>query len=426
MKKGLFKYVLLIGSLQLLADCTPDDPDYRDNDTVDVNTITAVKLKPNHSMVLADGKATLDLRPVVYQDKAAVVAHRVDDAWLEYRTVSGISLDRYFKTDDPRLCGTTLQVYAKLKEKEVYSDTVDITVTTPLNPDLNEIDIPVVFHIVQTTEDIVSYGGEFSRERVEQILSKLNNAFSGLVSVNPTGVDTKVRFKPALYDPKGKLLEEPGINPVEVEKILTDNKYEDFLVQEKLIWEPARYMNIWLISDGDNQVSKFCYNISNACKPYYKNSGVTDLPQGMQLGDYQESNGWLPKEVGLIYKLQLFNQSGWVQGREEENEFIYYVGNYLGLVPTWGYMKWGNPVAANDYCTDTQKYLVDTGEGADNTGWKKKGDAGFEFTAENIMDDQISLHRSVTKDQCLRMRWILENCPERAAWKSDFAFTGKQ
>lgn len=423
MKKDLLRFALLLSCLQLLFSCSPDDQEYIDNDIVDMNSITAIKLKPNHNKILADGKATLELHPVLYKGTAEVVHHRVEDSWLEYYTLSGIKAERYFTTTDRNLYGLTLKVYAKLKDKNIYSDTVAFTVLEPLDLNLKEITIPIVFHIIQTTEDVVSYGGEFGQDRVELIVSRLNNAFSGMVAA-PVGVDTKIRFKLAVYAPDGSKLNEAGINRVEVENISTDNNYADFLRQQKLIWDPGKYMNIWLISDGDNKVTNFGYDISNNCKPRYMKPGAEQIPEGSNLTELAGEKNWESNEAGLLYKLQLFNLPGFVQGRKENNDFNFYVGTYLGLLPTWGYVLWGSTVKAQDYCGDTQKYVVDSENATKNTGWEKKNEE-YEFTAENIMDDQISLHRSVSREQCLRMRWVLENCPERAAWKSDFAFIGK-
>lgn len=422
MKKNILKYMLLGG---LFLSCTPEDPSYTDNDQVDVNTVTSVTLHPNHRMVLADGRATLDLCPALFRGDARIPDHRVDSNWLEFFTLSGQQVDRRFTTSDAGLCGTELKVYARLKGKAIYSDTVAFTVTEPLATDLQEMEIPVVFHIIQTTEDIVSYGGKFTSDRIEQIMSRLNNAFSALVSANPVGVDTKIRFRPALYDPQGRQLDEPGIHRIEVTSIPADNLYADFLKAEKAVWTPDRYMNIWLISDGTNSITNFGYTISRECRPRYTTGETTDVPEGLELTPLPEGKEWEPKEAGLIYKLQLFNLSSFTQGKSQDNVFIHYVGNYLGLLPTWGYLLYGNTVAAQDYCADTQKYTIDQDQQSKNTGWEKTADDGYTFTAENIMDDQISLHRSVSRDQCLRMRWVLQHCPERAFWKSRFAFEGK-
>jgi hypothetical protein len=69
-----------------------------------------------------------------------------------------------------------------------------------------------------------------------------------------------------------------------------------------------------------------------------------------------------------------------------------------------------------DYCSGVGN--------SENTDWYKTFD-GCYFRAENIMDDSRGVHCSVSRDQAIRMRWFLNNCPARTAWKSDFAFTGK-
>lgn len=423
MKKCILKYVLLLTGLQLLFACSTDRQEYIDNDIIDVNSITAIKLKPNHNMVLADGKAVLEICPVLYKGMIEVLNHRVEDSCLEYYTLSGEKAERYYTTNNRDLCGSTLEVYARLKGRDIYSDTIGFTIAEPLNPNLEEIIIPVIFHIIQTTEDVVSYGGKFEKDKIELILSRLNNAFSSMVST-PVGVDTKIRFKPAIYTPDGSELEEVGIHRVEVGEINTDNGYADFLQQQKLVWKPDKYMNIWLISDSEDRVSHFGYTLSAQCIPRYMNPMAANIPEGSNLTEFTGEKTWEPKEVGILYKLQLFNRAGYIQGITEDNEFNFYVGTYLGLLPTYGYTLYGGTLAPKDYCGDTRKYVVDMDNGSKNTGWEKEN-VEYEFIGENIMDDQISLHRSVTRDQCLRMRWILENCPERGAWKSNFAFTGK-
>ena len=50
---------------------------------------------------------------------------------------------------------------------------------------------------------------------------------------------------------------------------------------------------------------------------------------------------------------------------------------------------------------------------------------GLLFYSTNIMDD-ASFRSSITMDQMKRMRTITDNCPLRWAWKSKWAFTGKE
>ena len=108
-------------------------------------------------------------------------------------------------------------------------------------------------------------------------------------------------------------------------------------------------------------------------------------------------------------------------GATKENELVNAFGYYLGLLPTWK-ERGGIP---EDYCTDTQKYFGNDAEGykKNTTAYKLVKDCFF--LAENIMDDPLGTHRSISLQQSQRIRWILNNCPERSAWKSNFAFTGK-
>ena len=104
----------------------------------------------------------------------------------------------------------------------------------------------------------------------------------------------------------------------------------------------------------------------------------------------------------------------------EENELTNCLGYYLGLLPTWSANANSIP---DDFCSDTHSYYGNTGQGINTSNEKRVGD--YLFLSENIMDDPSGVHRSVTLQQALRMHWVLQHCPERAMWKSDYAFTGK-
>lgn len=80
---------------------------------------------------------------------------------------------------------------------------------------------------------------------------------------------------------------------------------------------------------------------------------------------------------------------------------------------------------SDDHCQDTQPYYLGAPDSYKGNKTMFKAVESCFFLAENIMDDQSGVHRSVSAEQAKRMRWVLENCPERSAWKSDFAFTGK-
>ncbi len=423
MKKNVSRILGVFSGIWLLFSCTPDDYTYRDNRDMDVSSVDSVALVANHVMVLADGHAQLELFPKLFtQEGNQIPDSRVKDEWLEYVSESGIRLSRYFSTSDASLIGQTVTARLKIKGTDLESNPVTFEVIAPLETEYtSEIIIPVVFHIVQTTEDVESFGGEYKQEQIEALLMKLNNMLDGSTTHNPVGVNTHIRLKPALYDPYGKKLMEPGIDRLTVREINVENRYEDFLVGQHLIWPVEHYMNVWLISDREMDVDDFGNKISALCYPYYVNLGEENAPEGIAWKEYDGSE-LSAREAGVIYKLQEldnidreFSNSGGLAN----NELGYYIGQYLGLLPTCHLYGVGT-----DFCDDTHDYGPDENAVDKNRQWYKEAN-GCYFRAENIMDDPRGGHCSVSREQCIRMRWVLNYCPGRSAWKSDFAFTGK-
>lgn len=415
------KIAIVFWGLCLLGGCSPDDYTYRDNTVVDLNAIDSIGLIPNQLMVLADGHAQLDLRPRLYSKKNYLVPdERVKEEWLEYVSDEGVAVTRHFSTSDASLIGKTLNVRVKLKGTHVVSEPVSFKVEAPLDKKYaSEIVIPVVLHIVQTAQEIEEYHGRYELDRLELLLQKLNNVFGGLVSFNPVGVDSHIRFKFAQYDPYGKKMTEAGIDRLVVKEIDATDHFIDFLIAQHLVWPAEKYMNIWLISDREKKVKDFGFEVSEKCMPHYVNEEVAeeDIPEGLDLQILPDGAKFLPEESGVIYKLQELDELDRSFGPNKTNELIYYVGRYLGLYPTCTYIGEGT-----DYCDDTIDYY-EVDEDANDRWYKTMN--GCYFRAENIMDDPRGVHCSVSKDQSVRMRWVLNNCPDRAAWKSNFAFTGK-
>lgn len=424
MNKNISGFIATVLGLQLLFGCTPDDENYRDNRIMDISSVDSVALVANHVMVLADGHAQLELYPRLFtREGNQIPDERVNNEWLEYVSESGLALSRYFSTADAALIGQSVTARLKIKGTSLESKPVTFRIAAPLEKEYtSEIKIPVIFHIVQTTEDIESFGGAYQQEQIEMLLKKLNRMLDGSTTNNPVGVNTHIRLEPALYDPYGKRLLEPGINRLTVKEIITEeekgNKYEDFLSNRHLIWSAGRYMNIWLISDRTGIFDNFGNEVSEECRPYYVNPGVTDCPEGIAWTEYAGEE-LKAREAGVIYKLQELNNvdRGFMsKDKFLTNELGYYIGKYFGLLPTCYIPELGS---GGDFCEDTHDYST-TG----NSTWYKNAN-GCYFRAENIMDDPRGSHCSVSREQCIRMRWVLNHCPGREAWKSDFAFTGK-
>lgn len=436
MKYKLIYMALTLG-LQSLLSCTPEKYTYTNNEDVDVRSVDSVVLLPNHQKLIADGHAQLDLRPVMYNKQGYQIPDsRVKEEWLEYTPSEGVTLTRHFSTSDPSLIGKIITTQVKIKGTNVESQAASFEIVAP--PDkkyTSEITIPVIFHIIQTNEDIQSYGGAYESSKIEQQLEKINNLFAGTASVNPVGVNTHIRFQMAQYDPYGQKMLTPGINRLTIPDLDNDiiaNHFSDFLTTHHLVWPAEKYMNIWLISDRKNLVNDFANGISTDCIPRYilPDTPAENRPGGIGWQEWTAGTPFAPNESGVIYKLQELDAIGrsFTEGLSPTpgtNELAFYIGYYFGLFPTCTYYLSMAPPVGTDYCDDTIDYLGSNwGSSGVNNTWNKTA-TGCYFRSENIMDDPTGLHVSVSKNQCERIRWVLEHCPERAAWKSNFAFTGE-
>lgn len=439
MKNIILKYTLFLATILVLGACKDDTITYADVDIIDPVTIDSIGLMANHTMLVADGYAQIDLRPFAYNKKrnekrTAISDLRLQESFFEYTTnIPGLKLNRKFSTKDADLIGKEITVKVIVKATGLESEVFKFTVIKP--SEITEtITIPIVFHIAQTTEDIASYGGSYSKDRIDQVIERLNNAFSGIVSRNPNGANTKIVFKAATFGKDGYRLNEAGINRVVTKEITADkneedefdiHSYDNYIVSNNMMWSPERYLNVWLISDKGDKMAPFGMKFSEKFIPHYRNPGATGEPEGLNLVDYDIENDPtdIPFVGGVIYRLQSINTIARSIGdfkKQSDNDLIHYIGRYLGLLPTYSIVE-----EADDYCEDTQSYLISVKNDNTINASSQKTTESFIFDAENIMDDPASAHRSVTHGQYKRILWVLNNCPERSAWKSNFAFTGK-
>lgn len=422
--------VLIAGFIGGFTACTPDRYDYKEMEPFDMGQAKELSIKLNHYQLLADGKAQIEFIPKIYSmEDNSVPFDRIDHSKIEYYSVDGMELAQEFSTSDRNLIGKEIRAYAKIKGQEIYSDTLSFTVVDPSAVQAyTEITVPVIFHVFRNSEAMSEYGGDIAAERIWAIVDKLNNTFSGSVSRNATGVDTKVRFKAALYDPYGRKLPEAGINRIYTDaKIKEASQYTDLIHSQKALWSCEKYLNVWLVADAEgDQDAAFYHQLSMQCHPRYVVAGanLANQPQGLELNDLPVNWTPQPKEVGIFYRLRTILHTERYYGKDEENELVNVVGTYFGLLPTWN-DKYDD--RAEDYCSDTHYYQAKYEKRgiSINIGAYKNVDPYY-FLAENIMDDQLGVHRSVSLQQSQRVRWVLNNCPERWCWKSDYAFTGRK
>ena len=128
--------------------------------------------------------------------------------------------------------------------------------------------IPVIFHIVHSGQS-VGTGSNLAQARLVSQLQILNADYAGTGygSVNAPSVwhpaNTQIVFMPALYDPQGNLLVEPGIdrinyvskgwqNPGSFSNTSMFMNYIDNTLKHQGNWPPSLYCNIWVTDAGSS------------------------------------------------------------------------------------------------------------------------------------------------------------------------------
>ncbi len=421
----IFCKIISTALVFLSISCTPDYYEsLNDNSKFNISDIKSISIWPNHDKLIADGKAEIDLLPILmFEFGDRVPEYRITDDMLEYKTSDGLILSRHFSTDDESLIGKTLEIRMSLKGTDLVSDPINVDIIEPYEAP-EKVTIPVVFHIIQTNSDIESYTGIYNSELIYAMLKRLNNVFAGKASNYSVGVDTQIEFKEALYSPRGEELREAGINRVAVNNIIIDNEDPEkavdiykFIEETGIAWPSDKYLNIWLVSDVENEVDGFCPGVVTNCTPKYYSSGILaeNVLKGLEMTEFTDETVLDVNNQGIIYKLQELTNVKYYSSQSSFNELGFYLGIYLGLLPT-SIATYTESMGNIDYCDDTIDF-----------DWSSdlfKSTSLFYFQSLNIMDDNSGLHSAISKEQAIRIRWVLENCPDRSSWKSDFAFTG--
>ncbi|HQO32630.1 MAG TPA: zinc metalloprotease, partial [Chitinophagales bacterium] len=201
--------------------------------------------------------------------------------------------------------------------------------------------IPVVVHVVYyNAEENISQAQVNSQI---EILNKdfagigLNvgnvpNAFSTLVS------NTNIQFCLAQKKPDGTNMSEPGIDRVSaVSKGFKNpgtgylDSYIDGTIKPATIWDPTRYLNIWVLKIEENTLGYATFPAMSTL-----NDITADL-----IGD-AETDGVV---IGHYY----FGNTGVVEFPYDEGRTATHeVGHWLGLRHIWG-----DGLCGNDFCADT-------------------------------------------------------------------------
>jgi hypothetical protein len=233
--------------------------------------------------------------------------------------------------------------------------------------------IPVVFHVIHGGESV----GVFPNLSEGQIQSQIQ-IINGDFSANPYNLatypanafvqwasaqnlpathldslgrvkvaDLNVQVCPAMIDPNGNMMMEPGINrinyiskgwpnPVNYSTQSTMKAYLDTIVKPGSVWDVTRYLNVW-ITDKSNALT---YAGVSSGPPF---SGLMDLPNNATL----TTDGiWCySKAIGAY---SIFPGGSYISQFIDGRTLTHELGHYLGLRHIWGDVTCGN-----DFCADT-------------------------------------------------------------------------
>ncbi|GAB3799868.1 hypothetical protein GCM10028819_24080 [Spirosoma humi] len=117
------------------------------------------------------------------------------------------------------------------------------------------ITIPVIVHVVHNGESVGS-GRNISRAQVQAQLATLNEDYrrkAGTRGFNdsPVGADIEIEFCPAVVNPQGQTMAEPGIDRYNGNQANWNQNSIEGVLKPSTYWNPDKYYNIWVVDLND-------------------------------------------------------------------------------------------------------------------------------------------------------------------------------
>lgn len=294
--------------------------------------------------------------------------------------------------------------------------------------------IPVVFHVLYEHADDPweSPDYEVFTQRIEQ----LNRFFQGTLfdpSQMKDGPTEKVnvRFVLAERDPEGNLLEEPGVHryPYPGSANMSYNRFMNVgrtltADDEAVLWDPNRYVNIWLFS--------FLQAIGSEEDETFT-TGSTYLPYCSSAHPLDKLTVWdwaFNEQPYYMHGMSLNNNyfqptgpSGSIMDDEGMFTLCHEMGHYLGLRHVFASAEEcvDTDNASDDGCSDTPKYNRDAyeemlanmpvGYVEAELYYRQPCDGSERFLSTNLMDYYYGYQTNLTLQQRYRMEHVLRYSP---------------
>jgi hypothetical protein len=310
--------------------------------------------------------------------------------------------------------------------------------------------IPVVFHIIDSEMSRTALQ-EMDSDAVYYVIRLWNNVFGRKFSTASNGANPNLEFVPALRDPRGNLLKEPGINRVYTAS--GELPRSSIWTNANMYWDYDKYLQVYIIADPAWYPVVYESTQFQRTLPYLFATGTYDaeklpLPRLRTPKDDLDAAGlaaWKAKPDYLENVALVFHKTD----NAFANLTAAYVGQmagFLGVIPNMGASEtpyhYGSPrTYTDDYCDDTFMFndyytsvtyggLASTGGGSPARKYtvvlnaaKNRGAPGYPwvvYDAENA-NENYSRGTVITQDQARRIEWTLNNAVARQPWKDDYA-----
>ncbi|ADB40203.1 M43 family zinc metalloprotease [Spirosoma linguale] len=206
------------------------------------------------------------------------------------------------------------------------------------------ITIPVVIHVVHNGEAVGS-GRNISRAQVQAQLTTLNEDFRRKAGTrgfndNPLGADIEIEFCPAIVNPQGQSMAEPGIDRYNGNRANWNRNDIEGILKPSSYWNPDKYYNIWVVDlndavAGGGQLLGYAQFPSQSNLPGIPSEGPAST-DGVVI-DYRSFGN---VEKGTFPTMR----DTYNLGRTLSHE----TGHWFGLRHIWGDANCGD-----DFCADT-------------------------------------------------------------------------